>query len=108
MQRFFKISVPKNFARKRLCWSFSIIKLQVLGLHLYKKMAPARVFSCEIYETFKDTYFYRTPPVGASVFLEIYKVLEECSFLVAISEFFMKIYELCSINVLCVNILCFS
>ena len=27
---------------------------------------PTQVFSCEIFEIFKNTFFYRTPPVAAS------------------------------------------
>ena len=29
---------------------------------------PTQVFSCEICEIFKNTYFYRTPPVSSSIF----------------------------------------
>ena len=29
-------------------------------------MTPTQVFSCEICETFKNTFFYRAPPVAAS------------------------------------------
>ena len=32
----------------------------------FKKEAPTQVFSCEIGELFKSTFFYRTPPVAAS------------------------------------------
>ena len=51
-------SVLKNFAkftRKHLCWS------------LKKKNTPTQVFSCEFCEIFKNTSFYRTPPMAASV-----------------------------------------
>ena len=37
-----------------------LINLQALTLAL--------LFSCELCETSKNTYFYRTPPVAASVF----------------------------------------
>ena len=63
-QMFFKISALKNFANftgKQLCWSLFLIKLQ---LQLYQKEAPTQVFFCEI---FKKTFFYRTPPVAASL-----------------------------------------
>ena len=53
-QTFFKIGVLKNFANftgKHLCWSLLLIKL----------------FSCEFFELFKSIFFYRTPPVAASV-----------------------------------------
>ena len=42
---------------------------KVAGLKAYsfiKKETPAKVFSCKFYEIFKDTFFYRTPPVAAS------------------------------------------
>ena len=51
---FCKIGVLKNFANftgKHLCWSLLLIKL----------------FSCEFFELFKSIFFYRTPPVAASV-----------------------------------------
>ena len=51
-QMFFKIDPLKNLSNspgKHLCWS------------LFK------VFSCEICEIFKNTLFYRTPPLAASV-----------------------------------------
>ena len=31
-----------------------------------KRCFPTEVFSCKICEIFKDTFFYRTPPVAAS------------------------------------------
>ena len=34
---------------------------------LVKKETPAQVFFCEFCEIFKNTFFYRTPPVAASV-----------------------------------------
>ena len=46
LQMFFKIGVFKNFANftgKQLCWDLFLIKLQV--------------FSCEIFENFKNTFF---------------------------------------------------
>ena len=48
---FFKIGALKNFE----------------GLELYYKETPAQVFPCEYYEIFKNNFFYRTPPVAASV-----------------------------------------
>ena len=52
--------VFKNFAiftGKHLCWSLFLIKLQTSGLQLYQKEIPTQVFSCEICELFKNTYF---------------------------------------------------
>ena len=40
------------------------------------KKPPTQVFSCEICETFKNTYFHRTLPVAASDFsgnMQIFK-----------------------------------
>ena len=53
-----KKSVVKNFAKftgKHLHQS-----------HFIKKETLAQVFSCEFYKIFKNTFFYRTPPVAAS------------------------------------------
>ena len=58
-QVFFKIGVLENFTNftgKHLCWS----------LQLYYKEIPRQVFSCEIWEIIKNTFFYRTLPVVAS------------------------------------------
>ena len=33
---------------------------------LFKKETQAQVFSCEFCEIFKNTFFYRKPPVAAS------------------------------------------
>ena len=48
-----------------MCWSLFLIKLQPLKLYVYQKEAPARVFSCELCEIFKNT-FLQTPQVAAS------------------------------------------
>ena len=59
LQMFFKIGVLKNFAnfaRKHLCWSFFLVKLQAL----FNKV------SCEISQIFKNTFFNKTPLVAAS------------------------------------------
>ena len=58
----FKICILKtftNFTGKQLCWSLFLIKLYALRI-------PTQVFSYEICELFKVTFFYRTPPVAAS------------------------------------------
>ena len=36
------------------------------ALQLYYKETPWQVFSCEICEIFRNTFFYRTPPVAVS------------------------------------------
>ena len=50
---FFKIGVLKNFAT-------------------LLKQTPTQVVSCEYCEIFKNTIFYRTPPVAASVGIASY------------------------------------
>ena len=37
-----------------------------LGLQFIKKETLVQAFFCEICEIFKNTFFYRTPPVAAS------------------------------------------
>ena len=37
------------------------------ALKLYYEEAPTKVFSCEICKIFKNTFFYRPPPVVTSV-----------------------------------------
>ena len=59
---FFKIGVLRNFANfigKHLCWS---IFNKVVGLQLYSKETPTKVFSCKICETFKNTFFIEHLP----------------------------------------------
>ena len=63
-----KISVPKNFANftgKRLRWNFFLIKVKSRALKFYLKKTPAQVFSYEIFEIFKNTFFYSAPGVAA-------------------------------------------
>ena len=54
-QMFFQMGVFKNLA---------IFKGKK-GLQLYLKRDSTQVFSCEYCEIFKNTFFYRTPPVAA-------------------------------------------
>ena len=44
----------------------AVIRKCRLGLQLYYKETPTQVFSCEICETFKNTFLYRAPLVTAS------------------------------------------
>ena len=63
----FEYRCSRNFADftgKYLCWSLFFNK--VTGLQLYCKRLQHKVFSCEICKVFKNTFFYRTPPVAAS------------------------------------------
>ena len=53
----FKKSILKNFANftgKRLCWSLFLIKLQVWRPATLRKETPTQIFSCEIWEIFKN------------------------------------------------------
>ena len=54
---FFKIGVLKD---KHLCWSLFLIKLQ-----FFKKETPTQVISCKYCKIFRNSFFYRTPPVAA-------------------------------------------
>ena len=74
-QVFFKIAVLKNFSSftgKHLCRSFHLITLQTWSLQFYRKETPTQVFSCKICENFKNTFFYRTPPVVASAYTSLF------------------------------------
>ena len=54
-----------KFTGKHMCQSLSfLIKLEAF---LIEKVTLSQVFSCEFRENFKNTSFYRTPPVAASV-----------------------------------------
>ena len=71
LQKFFRVGVLKifsNFTGKHLCWTFLFLKLQTWGLQLYQIETPIQVFSCKICKIFKNIFFYRTPPVAASVY----------------------------------------
>ena len=48
-----------------MCWSLFLKSLQTEDLQLYLKKSPAQVFSCEVCEIFKNTFFYGTTPVAA-------------------------------------------
>ena len=50
-----------KFTGKHLCWSLFLIKLQQI------KSATLLMFSCEICEIFKNTYFGKHLPTDASI-----------------------------------------
>ena len=58
---FLEIGVLKNlqYSQRNTCVS-------AWDLHLYKNEAPTQVFSNEYCEIFKNSLFYRTPPLAAS------------------------------------------
>ena len=102
-QMFFNIGVLKyfaNFTRKQLCWGLFLIKLQAfrpLGLQYYQKEAPTQVFSCEIMQIFKYTFFFhRTPPVAASGLVKI-----------LLTTSLVKILQSCHFNIFGINHRCF-
>ena len=65
-QMFFKISALKNFTGKQICWNLVLLKLQTFRRASLIKRVFKKVLTCEIYEIFNKTFFYRTPPVAAS------------------------------------------
>ena len=69
-QMLFKVGDLKSFLNltgKHLRWSLFFNKVGGLqGLQLYKKETPTQVFSCHMWEVFKNTFFYRTLSVAAS------------------------------------------
>ena len=71
-----------KFTGKHLCQSlfFNIFCFLIAasGLQFYFK-ALTHVFSCEFYKISKNTFFYRTPPVAASVVL-FWLLLEKAIF----------------------------
>ena len=67
---FCRKGVLGNFAKftgKHLCQSLFFNKVTGQAYSFIKKEILAQVFSCEFCEISKNTYFYRTPPVAASV-----------------------------------------
>ena len=61
---FFKIGVLKNFANstgKHLSWSLFLTKF------FTDLETPTQMLSCTICKIFKNTFFYRTPQVAATV-----------------------------------------
>ena len=62
---FFEIS--QNSQEKTYASDSLLIKLQALACNFFKKESLVQVFSCEI---FKNTFFYKTPPVAASETIE--------------------------------------
>ena len=45
---------------------FFFLNLQAQNLPFFLKRVATQVFSCGVYEIFKNTFFYRTPPVTVS------------------------------------------
>ena len=53
-----------QISQENVCWSLFLIKL--LAFNFIKTDSNTETESCEICEVFKNTCFYRTPPVTAS------------------------------------------
>ena len=45
------------FTGKHLCWSLYLIKLQAIRTATLLKRDSSKVFSCEIFKTFENTFF---------------------------------------------------
>ena len=65
------------------CFQFSSFQIWILflmkleGLQFYKKGTTAQVFSCKYCEIFRNSFFYRTPPVAiCNPFLTIHSSKE--------------------------------
>ena len=62
------LKILQNSLENNTCVRVSfLIKVQASSLQLIKKETPAQAFSYEFCEICKYTFFYRTPPVAASV-----------------------------------------
>ena len=60
-EMFYKRCVPKNFIKNTCARVSFLTKLQASGTETL-----AQVFSCEFCESFRNTFFQRTPPVAVS------------------------------------------
>ena len=65
MLKFSIVLVPGFLNQKGSC-SQKFFKIGVLGLQIFKEKTQTEMFSCEIYEMFKNIFFYRAPPMAAS------------------------------------------
>ena len=112
-QMFFKISIVKNlqyFTEKHMCWSLSIITLQ-----LYLKETPTQMFSCEISQICKNTFFTehlrRLLLEGVCEGASLVKISQSCHLIYL--ESVTDISERCPLNETvngrdCWNVYCFS
>ena len=67
---FHKKVVVRNFAKftgKNTCTNIFLINWRPETCNFVKRETLAQVFSCEFCEISKNTSFYKTPPVAASV-----------------------------------------
>ena len=54
-----------QISQENICVGVSLIKFQTLRLATLLKKTPTQLFFSEIYKIFKNTFFYKTPPVAA-------------------------------------------
>ena len=74
------LKIPQN-SQESTCARVSFLKkLQVEACNFIKKETLAQVFSCEFWDIFKNTFFHRTPPAAACVFLYPLKTSEYLCF----------------------------
>ena len=65
------LKISQNTQKTPVSESFFLIRLQAQACNFIKKETQAQVFSCEFCEIFKNSLFYRTPPVAASNFSQL-------------------------------------
>ena len=65
----------RNFTGKHLCWSLFLIKFQVFKPLILLKRDSNTLFSCEICEIFRNSYFEEHLRTTASALRRIYKTL---------------------------------
>ena len=57
---------------------------------VFENFAKQKVFSCEFYEIFKNTFFHRAPPVAASEKLKVEAVGQTCS----VKKVFLEMFKI--------------
>ena len=69
------LEISRN-SQENICARASfLINLQALDLQLYQKETLTQVLSCEFCQISKNTIFYRTPPLAASIERKRFKYL---------------------------------
>ena len=61
------LEISQNSQENTCARDSFLIKLRAETCNFIKKESLAQVFSCEFCEISKSTFFYRTPPVAASI-----------------------------------------
>ena len=60
------LEISQNSQENSCARNYFLIKLQAKAWNFIKKESLTQMFSCEISEIFKNTFFYRTPATVAS------------------------------------------